>query len=120
MEKDQSFLGLELGFDVFDSSWRCLKGLSQDAVRNRGRRAEQSSTKRLCSRKLTIESCDDRSRNIAIVLLEMDESFRESKDVSFLERLGDELIGGREKPNVECSFEDEDDFGGTWVRVRWV
>jgi len=74
---------------VFNSSWRSLKGLSQDVVRNRRSRTKQSSTKRLSSRKLTIESCNNRSRDITIVLLEMDKSFGESKDISFLERLRD-------------------------------
>lgn len=58
------------------------------------------------------------SRDTAIVLLEMHESFGESKDVTFLERLREELVGRPEKPKVECSFEDVDDFGGTGVRVR--
>ena len=116
----RSFLGLEPSFDMFNSSRRRLKGLSQDLIRNRRRRTEQSSTKRLSSRKLTIESSDDRGRNITVVLLEVNKSFGESKHVTFLERPRDELVGRSEKPNVECSFEDVDDFGGTWVSVRRV
>ena len=105
---------------MFNSPRRRLKRLSQDAIRNRRRRTEQSSTKRLSPRKLTVESSDNRSRDTTIVLLEMNKSFGESKDVAFLERLSDELVGRREEPDVECSFEDVDDFGGARVRVRRV
>ena len=94
--------------------------MRQDLIRNRRRRTEQSSTKRLSSRKLTIESSDNGSRDTTVVLLEMNKSSGESEDVTFLERLRDEPIGGGEKPDVEGTFEDVDDFGGARVSVRRV
>ncbi|ANM63489.1 hypothetical protein AT3G05935 [Arabidopsis thaliana] len=67
--------------------------LGKQVIRNRWVRTKQRWSNNLSPGKLAIESSEDGSRSFVRVLLEMEESFGENENVSFVDVFGDEFPG---------------------------
>lgn len=49
----------------------------------------------------------------------MEEALGENKDFAFSYGFGNQFVGGGYESDIKFAIEDEDDLGGTWVRVWW-
>ena len=87
------FLWWEFSLNLLNL-WCCSpERLGKQVIRNRWVRTKQRWSNNLSPGKLAIESSEDGSRSFVRVLLEMEESFGENENVSFVDVFGDEFPG---------------------------
>lgn len=99
-----------------------LERLGKDIIRDGRLRSEYSIGNGYDSRVLAAQSCKGYSIVRSIVELEMGQSLREHKYISFVKNLCEQLVlrVRCHKANIETALQHRQDLSGTWVSVGWV